>query len=73
MKNVFLLPIHQLPIHHLQGNMYNINKVKLTIVTARNKASCLQWQVEPHERVSYKFCHIVWEVSILAYSMKNVG
>ena len=50
-----------------------MNKVNLTVLAARSRASILQQQVEPHERVSYRFFPTPKEVSNLTYSMQKNG
>ena len=50
-----------------------MNKVNSAVVAARSRAPILQEQVEPHERVSYRFFPTPKEVSNLAYSMQKGG
>ena len=50
-----------------------MNKVNSTVVAARSRAPILQEQVEPHERVSYRFFPTPKEVSNLANSMQKGG
>ena len=73
MDDVFFLPLHPLAIHHLQENLHNMNKVNSTVVAARSRAPILQEQVEPHEKVFYRFFPTPKEVSNLAYSMQKSG
>jgi hypothetical protein len=70
---VFILPLHPLAIHHLQENLHNMNKVTSAVVAARSRVPILQEQVEPHERISYRFFPTPNEVSNLAYSMQKGG
>ena len=50
-----------------------MNKVNSAIVAARSRAPILQDQVEPHERISYRFFPTPKEVSNLAYSIQKSG
>ena len=73
MDDVFFLPLHPLAIHHIQENLHDFNKVNSTVLATRSRASILQQQVEPHERVSYRFFTTPKEVFNLAYSMQKSG
>ena len=73
MDDEFFLPLHPLTIHHIQENLHNMNKVNSVVLVAQTKASILQQQIEPHERVSYRFFPTPREVSNLAYSMQKGG
>ena len=60
-------------IHHIQENLHNMNKVNSVVLAARSRALILQQQVEPHERISYRFFPTPKEVSNLAYSIQKRG
>jgi hypothetical protein len=50
-----------------------MNKVKPTLVTTHIMTLFLQRQVEPHQRVSYRFFPIPKDVFNLTYSMEKNG
>ena len=67
------MPLHPLAIHHIQKNLHNINKVNSTVLVAQGRAPILQQQVEPHERISYRFFSTPKKVSNLAYFIQKGG
>jgi hypothetical protein len=52
--------------------LHNMNKVNSTVVAARSRVPILQEQVEPHERVSYRFFPTPKEVLIWHTLCKKV-